>query len=279
MVKYGMLIDVARCIGCYNCWLACKDEHCGNDHPSYSMSQPDYGHFWIKIIERERGRFPKVKMAFIPVLCMHCDDAPCVKAAKNGAVYQRADGIIIIDPEKSIGQKELLAFCPYRMIYWNEEKNLPQKCTFCAHLLDQGFKEPRCVEVCPTDALIFGDLEDPNSRISQILTSVKPEIFHPEFGLRGRVFWINLPKRFIAGTVLYADTNECAEGALVTLIGNEEKRTTKTNVFGDFEFENLKENADYTVIVEASGYKSQVFKVKTINDIYLGRIMLEKSAT
>ncbi|MEM2915548.1 MAG: 4Fe-4S dicluster domain-containing protein, partial [Candidatus Bathyarchaeia archaeon] len=121
MARYGMLVDVAKCIGCYNCWLACKDEHCGNEHQGYFVAQPETGHFWIKIIERERGKFPKVKMAFIPMLCMHCENAPCVRAAKDGAVYQRKDGIVIIDPKKAVGQREILTSCPYRVIYWNEE--------------------------------------------------------------------------------------------------------------------------------------------------------------
>jgi len=277
MVKYGMLIDISRCIGCYNCVLACKDEHVGNEYPGYSAPQPTSGHFWIRIIERERGRFPKVKMSFIPVLCMHCEDAPCVKVAGDGSVYQRPDGIIIIDPEKAVGRKDLLQSCPYRVIYWNEERKLPQKCTFCAHLLDSGWKKPRCVEVCPTDALIFGDLDNPNSKISKILSSVKAEIFHEEFGLRGHIFYVNLPKRFIAGTIMYSDTKECAEGVTVTLIGADgEQQKTKTNFFGDFEFEGLKKNADYTVLIEAPGYKPCRFNVRTVNDVYLGKIILEK---
>ena len=271
-----MLVNVARCVGCYNCWLACKDEHCGNEYPGYAAEQPQRGHFWIKIIEKERGKFPKVKVAFIPILCMHCEDAPCVKMSKDGAVYQRQDGIVIIDPKKAIGRREILTYCPYRVIYWNEEKNLPQKCTFCAHLLDQGFKEPRCVEVCPTDALIFGDLDDPNSKITQIMASVQPEALHPEFGLKERVLYINLPKRFIAGTVIYADSGECAEGVSVTLSDGEWKSTVKTDVFGDFEFENLKENREYTVTIEAPNYKPRTFKVVTRSDIYLGRITLER---
>ncbi|MEM2915547.1 MAG: carboxypeptidase regulatory-like domain-containing protein, partial [Candidatus Bathyarchaeia archaeon] len=135
--------------------------------------------------------------------------------------------------------------------------------------------EPRCVEVCPTDAITFGDLDDPEGRLSQIVASTTPEVLHPEFGLKGRVLYVNLPKRFIAGTVIYADVNECAEGALVTLSGGDQKQTT-TNAFGDFEFENLKENDDYTVVIKAQGYKPCIFKVKTITDIYLGRIALER---
>lgn len=274
MARYGMLVDVSKCIGCYNCVLACKDEHCGNEYEGYTAPQPEMDHFWVKIIERERGRFPKVKVAFIPVLCMHCENAPCLNAVNDGAVYRRPDGIIIIDPEKAVGKREILTSCPYRVVYWNTERNLPQKCTFCAHLLDQGFREPRCVEVCPTDALIFGDIDDPNSKVSQLLALNQHELLHPEFDLKEKVVYLNLPKRFIAGTVVYADTKECAEGILVTLNDGNKRRTTKTNAFGDFEFEGLKENTDYTLTVEASGYKSRTFTVKTKTDVYLGRIEL-----
>jgi ferredoxin len=98
MVRYGMAIDITRCIGCYNCVLACKDEFCGNDYPPYSLSQPMTGSFWMKVIEKERGKYPKVKVAYLPVPCMHCDDAACLRAATDGAVYRRSDGIIIIAP-------------------------------------------------------------------------------------------------------------------------------------------------------------------------------------
>lgn len=277
MVRYGLLIDVKKCVGCYNCVLACKDEHCGNEYPGYSAEQPMTGHFWMKIVERERGRFPKVKMAFIPVLCMHCENPLCLKMAGDGSIYRRPDGIIIIDPEKAKGKKEILTYCPYRVIYWNEEKNLPQKCTFCAHLLDQGFKEPRCVEVCPTDALTFGDLDDPTSDISLKLFSSNAVALHPEYGLKEKVFYTCLPKRFIAGTVIYGDSGECAENVLVTLTSDGGvRKQVRTNIFGDFEFEDLSENTNYTIEVSAPEYKLYKIHTSTRNDVYLGTIVLER---
>ena len=83
MAKYGMIMDVTKCNGCYNCFLACKDEHCGNEFPPYSASQPMTGHFWMRVVEKERGKYPKVKVAYTVVPCMHCDDAMCVKASQN----------------------------------------------------------------------------------------------------------------------------------------------------------------------------------------------------
>jgi Fe-S-cluster-containing dehydrogenase component len=140
VTRYGMVIDVGKCNGCYNCFLACKDEHCGNDYFPYSVSQPMIGHFWMKLIEKERGEFPKVKVAYTPVPCMHCDKAACIKIARDGAIYKREDGIVMIDPLKAESKKDLISSCPYGVIYWNEEKRVPQKCTLCAHLLDRGWK-------------------------------------------------------------------------------------------------------------------------------------------
>lgn len=279
MPRYGMIIDETRCNGCYNCFLACKDEYCGNDYPPYSISQPMTGQFWMKIVEKERGKYPKVKVAYTSVPCMHCDNAACVKAAKNGAIYKRPDGIVIVDPEKASGHEELVSSCPYGVIYWNEEKKVPQKCTFCAHLLDQGWKEPRCVEACPTGALIFGDLDDPGSEISKILAEGKTETLNVESNMKERVRYIGLPKRFIAGSVVFGDTDQCAEGAVVSIEGEGEKKTLKANNYGDFEFEGLPADKNYIVKVEASGYKSQKFEVKTEEDVYMGDIILVKTGT
>lgn len=274
MARYGIVIDITKCNGCYNCFLSCRDEHCGNDYPPYSLAQPWTGHFWMRIIERERGKYPKVKVAYTPVPCMQCDNPLCVAASKDGAVYRRPDGIVIIDPEKAVGQKEIVSSCPYRVIYWNEEKNIPQKCTFCAHLLDDGWKEPRCVEACPTGALVFGNIDDPNSEVSKLMASGKVEILHPEYSLREKVRYIGLPKRFIAGTVVFGDKDECAENVDVILIGEGERKTTKTNNYGDFEFEGLPEESGYTVKIEHPGYAPKEFHVRTKIDVYLGEIIL-----
>ena len=276
MSSYGMIIDLDKCTGCYNCFLACRDEHYANDFPPITLAQPFQGHFWMQIMEKERGKYPKVKVSFIPKPCMHCDDPPCAKASLNGAVYKRPDGIVIIDPQKSTGQKEILSSCPHRVIFWNEEKNIPQKCTLCAHLLDQGWKEPRCVEACPTGALLFGDPNEPNGEISKIWVSEKVEILHPEFELKPRVKYMGIPKRFIAGTVIFKDKDECAENVKVTLTSRGRKQTLRTNNFGDFEFEGLDEGHEFTVKIGHLGYTPQSLKVKANLDVYLGEIPLKR---
>ena len=277
MARYGMVIDINKCTGCYNCFLACRDEFAGNEYKGYSAAQPMEGQNWIRVVEKERGQYPKVKVSYTPILCMQCDDAPCIKMAQNGAVYKRADGIVIIDPVKAKGQKELIASCPYRVIEWNEEKELPQKCTLCAHMLDKGEKEPRCVESCPTGALIFGDLDDPGSEVSRFIASGKTEALHGGYDIGEKVRYMGLPRKFIAGTIIYGDRDECAEGVAVALSSDSERWEVKTNAFGDFEFEGLADNTEYTVRIAAAGYKEQSITARTRKDIYLGEITLKNS--
>lgn len=276
MTRYGMVVDVSKCIGCYNCFLTCRDEYAGNDYPGYSAAQPMSGGNWTRVVEIERGRYPHVKVAHLTVRCMQCYNPGCLKAATDGAVYVRPDGIVMIDPVKAKGQREIVNACPYRLIDWNETLQLPQKCTFCAHLLDAGEPEPRCVESCPSGALLFGDLDDPESEVSKLLAAGKTEVLHPEFGLGDKVVYLNLPKKFVAGTVILGDRDEVAVGATVLLKGEQGTLTTTTNGFGDFEFEGLPANTRFTVTVEMPGYPAVSVDTKTAKDQYLGEIVLSK---
>jgi Fe-S-cluster-containing dehydrogenase component len=231
---------------------------------------------WMKLIEKERGQYPKVKVAYTPVTCMQCENAGCIKVAQNNAVYRRPDGIVIIDPVKAKGQKQIVSGCPYRVIEWNEEKQIPQKCILCAHMLDKGEKVPRCVESCPTNALVFGDLDDPKSEIAKLMATGTTEALHPEYGMKEKVRYISLAKKFIAGTVIYGDIDEVAAGVTVTLSGEGANRSVMTNGFGDFEFEGLGDNTDYAVKIEAKGYKPKTIKTRTAKDTYLGEIVMKK---
>jgi len=276
MKSYAMVIDVAKCNGCYNCVLSCKDEHCGEVFPGYAEAQPMTGQFWINLIEKERGSYPKVKLSYTPIPCMHCRNAPCIEAAKNNAVYRRDDGTVIIDPEKAVGQEQIVSACPYRVIFWNAEKNVPQKCTMCAHLLDQGWKQPRCAEMCPTDAIIFGDINDPESEISKIITSIEPYSLHPEYNLAERVLYLNVPKMFIAGTVVHKDTDQCAKEITVTLKNGGIIKSCITDAFGDFWFENLDSRTDYLLEIEQEGFRKISQRIHTYNDVNIGELFLEK---
>jgi len=198
-------------------------------------------------------------------------------ASTGGGGYKRPDGIVIFDPVKSAGQHNMQAGCPYGVVYWNETLGIPQKCTFCAHLIDRGWKEPACVESCPVAAIVFGDLDDPNSEVSK-LVKAGAQPLHPEYGAKPKVCYVDLPKTFIAGSVV-SSTNECLEGADVTLTdtGSGQKLTMNTNNFGDFEFEGLDSGKTYSLLIEAAGYTSyKIDTIKLAKDTYLGELFLRK---
>jgi ferredoxin len=200
-------------------------------------------------------------------------------AAKDGAVYRRDDGIVIIDPEKAKGQDAIAAACPYRVIFWNAEAQLPQKCTLCAHRLDEGEKSPRCVESCPTGALVFGDLDDPKSDIAKLAANANTEELRPEFNADPLVKYIGLPKRFVAGEVVLRDNqDECAQGVTVSIFGGGVEMKTKTDLFGDFEFEGLAKNETYKVSIRADGYAAKQIVLTTRKDVNLGEIVLEPNS-
>ncbi len=271
-----MVVDVSKCNGCFNCQIACKDEHVDNDWSPYAKPQPDTGHFWMHVGLVERGQYPKVKVAYVPKPCMHCGELACAKDLPEGTIYRRDDGIVILDPEKSKGKKQTVKACPYGSIYWNEELQIPQKCTFCAHLLDGGvIREPRCVEACPTSALLFGEYD----QLEALITEKKAEVLHPEYGLKPNVYFIGLPKRFVAGTVIFGDTDECAEAVRVTLQRHGNKVTAVTNNYGDFEFEGLAGGEEFTVTIGPPGYTSRQFVVRTEKDVYMGDIVLSKQGS
>jgi Fe-S-cluster-containing dehydrogenase component len=276
MSRYSILIDVNKCNGCFNCFLSCRDEYYGNDYLPYSAAQPLNDQFWMQVREVERGVYPKPKISYIPTPCMHCESAPCLDASKNGAVYRRDDGIVMIDPEKAVGQEAIVHACPYRVIFWNAEKQIPQKCTMCAHRLDEGEKEPRCVESCPVQALVFGDLDDPDSDIAKLSASLETEGLRPEFKTSPLVRYVGLPKHFVAGEVVFkGNEGECAPGVKVTLTGGGKALATATDIFGDFEFEGLERKQTYQVTVSAEGYAEKEVEFTTYNDVNLGEIVLE----
>lgn len=263
----GFVIDLHKCTGCYACQIACKDEHVGNDWMPYAHPQPETGQFWMKVSERERGRRPHVKVAYTPQLCMHCADAPCIDAAENDAVYRREDGLIVIDPEKAKGQKQLVDACPYGAIYWNVELDEPQKCTGCAHLLDSDgpLTEPRCVSNCAVGAIQFGELDE--------LDTEGAEVLHPEYGTTPHVLYKNLPMKFIAGTVYDPAEEEIIEGATVTATSEAGSFSATTDNFGDFWLRRLPD-ADWTMVIEKDGKRTELQVSTLAEDQGLGDIPL-----
>ena len=231
----------------------------------------------MQIKEIERGSYPKPKVAYIPTPCQHCEAAPCMdphRKRRRLPPGRTASSSSI--PEKAKGQKAIVNACPYRVIFWNEELQLPQKCTLCAHMLDEGEKLPRCVESCPTTALVFGDLDDPQSDISVALAAAQTEDYHPEFGSQPLVKYVGIPKRFVVGEVVRKDIpGECVEGVLVTIEGDGFKRETRTDIFGDFDFDGLEKDSTFKLRVEYQGYAPKVVEVVTRRDVDLGEVVLE----
>jgi Fe-S-cluster-containing dehydrogenase component len=244
MSKWNLIVDVAKCENCHNCTLATKDEHVGNDFHGYAAPQPLHGHEWIKIQRRVRGEGSMVDTAYLPTMCNHCDDAPCLKAGgSDGAVRKRDDGIIIIDPQKAKGRRELVDSCPYGAIWWNDELKLPQIWIFDAHLLDEGWKEPRCQQSCPTG--VYRALKVEDGEMQELARRENLEVLRPDLGTKPRVYYRNLhryAKNFLAGSVA-ADVDgveECVVDARVALHqGGRVVAETVTNAFGDFKFDSL----------------------------------------
>ena len=177
VIKWGVAIDLKRCTGCQACTVACKAE---NGTPP--------GVFWTRVLEREEGTYPLAYKIFMPLRCNHCAEPPCVPVCPTGASYQREnDNLVLVDQDKCIGCHSCVVACPYQVRFIPEsirgyygEHTTPyedvsyrrwqagtaQKCTMCVHRIDEGL-EPACVETCPTRALVFGDLNDPDSEISE----------------------------------------------------------------------------------------------------------------
>jgi len=279
MKKWYMIIDIERCEDCNNCFMACKDEHVDNDFPPYSLSQPRHGHRWMNIMRQERGSGSLMDVAYRPTPCMHCDDAPCIKTSRDAAIYKREDGIVIIDPKKSAGRRELKEACPYEAIWWNETKGIPQKCTFCAHLLDEGWKAPRCVQACATGALQAVFKED--SEMQRIIKDEKLEPLHPEYKTKPRVYYKHLyrfTRCFIAGSAAFKSNgrDECAKNARVTLMKDSTKiDECQTDYFGDFKFDNLKENSgEYSIHIAFQDYPKKILKVNLEKSVNIGNVLL-----
>jgi tetrathionate reductase subunit B len=272
----AFVIDVAMCCGCYNCQLACKDEHVDNDWAPYAKPQPETGQFWLKLQENVCGTVPKVKMHYIPMLCNHCEKAACIEACCYGAISKRGDGLVIIEPEKCKGIegcRECVAACPYEAIYFNDKLHVAQKCTGCAHLLDNGYKLPRCVESCPTDAMRFGEKESLQALIKGAT------VLQPESGCGPNVYYRNIPGKFIAGTVYDPIEKEVVIGARCRLMsGDGNPVITITDAYGDFWFQDL-EVGRYSVRIEAEGFKDRYFPdLDTTRDINLGDVPLARQA-
>ena len=177
--RYGMLIDLRRCIGCHACSVACKSEF---DVPLGSTRS------WVEYIEK--GTYPEVKRSFLPRLCNHCTHPPCVDVCPAAATWKREeDGIVVVDSDLCIGCGYCVLACPYDARFMNPVTGSADKCDFCLHRVSQGLV-PSCVNTCMAGARIFGDLSDPESEISQMIASNPVTVLRQEMGTEPNVYYI-----------------------------------------------------------------------------------------
>ena len=199
MPRYGMVVDLRKCIGCQSCVVACKSEH---NTPT--------GILQTNVLEREMGKFPNVVRVFLPVLCNHCDEPTCVEVCPSQATTKREDGVVMIDFDKCIGCGACVEHCPYharvlvqdnrtlfpdgktvfeKPVHQKIPGNVALKCDFCFFRLAKG-KQPACVEVCPTGARVFGDVEDPKSIVSGLIQKYNAWVMLPDKNTKPQVHYI-----------------------------------------------------------------------------------------
>jgi len=200
-MRYGMVIDLKRCIGCNSCSLACRME----------KGTPP-GIYYHRVEKYEVGKYPAARMQFQPIPCMHCREPACLTVCPTGATYKRPDGIVMIDHNKCIGCRYCILACPYNVRQslrkiekyyspigetpYESVKNLSAdkgtavKCDFCVSRLERG-KLPACVETCPSQARYFGDLDDPQSEVSRLIVFSHGTVLKEELGTQPSVYYIN----------------------------------------------------------------------------------------
>ncbi len=177
-MNFGFIIDNRKCIGCHACTVACKAEH----DVAVGVNRT-----WVKYIEK--GEYPHTRRLFSVMRCNHCDDAPCVEICPVEALYLRKDGIVDFDNRRCIGCKACMQACPYDALYIDPETHTAAKCNYCTHRVDIGL-EPACVNVCPEHAIISGDMDNPNSEISRLLSREQVTARKVEKGTNPKLFYI-----------------------------------------------------------------------------------------
>ncbi len=177
--RLGVVIDQERCLGCESCTVACKIEN-----------NPTAGS-WLRVeaVAGERKeRYPALRLDFLPVMCQHCAQPSCREACPPGALYQREDGLVLLDSNKCNGCQACVSACPYEAIQYSPQKGIVEKCHFCVHRIDQGL-EPFCVVCCEGQAMHFGDLDDAASEVSRLIAARRAVILKPEAGTRPAVYY------------------------------------------------------------------------------------------
>lgn len=199
MARYGMVIDLKRCVGCDTCTMACK-----------ATNATTRGILWSRVLKYETGKYPNSKLNFLPMLCMQCKEPECEKVCPTGATSRREDGIVVVDNDKCIGCRYCMIACPYANRYFfNEVRTYypgytttfeeigykkhrlgtVEKCDFCLERVERG-EEPSCVVSCTGHARYFGDLDDPESEVSILIKESAAFVLNPELGTEPSVYYL-----------------------------------------------------------------------------------------
>ena len=181
--RYGLVIDLDRCLGCQTCRIACKVEN-SLDKGSGIRVDTVGGAYQ----DTPKGKYPNLSMYFLPVPCMHCGDPPCLDACPEEAIYKRQDGIVLIDEEKCTGCQLCIPACPYDALVYDDNRDLVVKCTLCHHRIDEGL-EPFCMVCCDIEAIFLGDLNDPGSKVSKLISKRSAYTLKPEAGTAPAVYY------------------------------------------------------------------------------------------
>lgn len=277
MTKWNLIFDTERCNSCNNCVLATKDEYLGNSFEGYSEPAPKQGNLWFKLRRHERGAPPMIDVTHFVETCHQCADAPCITATTRDVISARDDGIVMIDPKKAKGRRDLVQACPYGQIFWNEEQDLPQKYSLDAHLLDSGWAVPRAVQVCPTEALTAAKLDDDAMQARAAREGLVN--LGPNMGGKPRVWYRNFERvthLFLGGTLVRVveEREDCVEGLTVRLLGSDGVvAETRSDAFGDFKFEKLDGGKSYQLQVLGDDQSAIFTRDFTLSDsLWVGLI-------
>jgi tetrathionate reductase subunit B len=182
--RWAMVVDVQKCIGCQACTVSCIMENAVPENSFRTI---------VSTYEVHDGKHTGTYM--LPRLCNHCANPPCIPVCPVGATFQRKDGVVVVDGDRCVGCAYCVQACPYDARFINHETGKADKCTFCAHRVDAGLL-PACVETCVGGARIFGDLNDPNSKVRHLVDQNKMKVLKPEMGTQPHVFYLGLDERF-----------------------------------------------------------------------------------
>ena len=187
--RYGLVIDLDRCIGCHSCRIACKVEN--NLDTGAGIRVDTIGG---KYPDTPGGKYPNLSMYWLPVPCMHCDEPSCLAGCPEEAIYKRKDGLVLVDEEKCTGCQICIDVCPYGVINYDDNRDVIWKCALCQHRIEEGL-EPFCVVCCEGEAIFFGDLNDPESKVSKLIIQKSAYTLRPEAETEPAVYYCPVANR------------------------------------------------------------------------------------